>query len=119
MTLRRVRTAATLPSANRPWPCGGIFDAPSLKSKLQETEEQTSAPGFWNQPEKSQKIMQQRKRLEESLGNEQRIAALTDDLDTLFELAREGETVNGDIERDLETLRAVRRARGNRHAALR
>ena len=47
--------------------------------------------------------MQQRKRLEESLGNEQRIALLTDDLDTLFELAREGEDVNGDIERDLKS----------------
>ena len=47
--------------------------------------------------------MQQRKRIEESIGNEQRIAALTSDLDTLFELAREGENVSGDIERDLET----------------
>jgi peptide chain release factor 2 len=47
--------------------------------------------------------MQQRKRIEESLGNEQRIAALTSDLDTLFELASEGENVNGDIERDLQT----------------
>jgi peptide chain release factor 2 len=95
--------ANTPPSANRPWLCGGIFDAPALKSKLQETEAQTAAPGFWNQPEKSQKIMQQRKRLEESLGNEQRIGVLTSDLDTLFELAREGENVSGDIERDLQT----------------
>ena len=47
--------------------------------------------------------MQQRKRIEESLGNEQRIAALTSDLDTLFELAREGENVSGDIERDLQS----------------
>ena len=47
--------------------------------------------------------MQQRKRLEESLGNEQRITSLTYDLDTLFELAREGESVSGDIERDLQT----------------
>jgi peptide chain release factor 2 len=95
--------ANTPPSANRPWLCGGIFDAPALKSKLQETEAQTAAPGFWNQPEKSQKIMQQRKRLEESLDNEQRIGVLTSDLDTLFELAREGENVSGDIERDLQT----------------
>ncbi|MGC9951050.1 MAG: peptide chain release factor 2 [Bryobacteraceae bacterium] len=79
------------------------LDAPALKAKLQQTEEQTAAPGFWSQPEKSQKIMQQRKRIEESLGNEQRIAALTSDLDTLFELAREGENVSGDIERDLQT----------------
>ncbi|MGO4881217.1 MAG: peptide chain release factor 2 [Bryobacteraceae bacterium] len=77
------------------------LDAPALKSQLQKVEEQASAPDFWSQPGKSQKIMQQRKRLEQSLGNEQRIASLTDDLDTMFELAREGENVNGDIERDL------------------
>jgi len=94
---------STRPSASRRSPCGGIFDAPAQKSKLQKVEEQTNAPGFWNQPEKSQKIMQQRKRLEESLANEQRIAALTSDLDTLFELAREGENVNGDIERELQS----------------
>jgi peptide chain release factor 2 len=47
--------------------------------------------------------MQERKRLEINIGNEQRIAALTSDLDTLFELAREGEDVNGDLERDLQS----------------
>jgi peptide chain release factor 2 len=46
--------------------------------------------------------MQERKRLEESLGNELRMAEIASDLDTLFELAREGEDVNGDIERDLD-----------------
>ena len=97
-------TANTHPSATRPWPCGGIFDAPGQKQKLAVIEEQIAAPDFWNRPEKSQKVMQERKRLEESLGNEQRLAALTSDLDTLFELAREGEMVNGDIERDLGTL---------------
>src|ERR1700683_2259607 len=45
--------------------------------------------------------MQERKRLENNIGNEQRIASLASDLDTLFELAREGENVNGDIEREL------------------
>ena len=46
--------------------------------------------------------MQERKRLEETLGSEQRIASLTSDLDTLFELAREGEDVNGEIEREMK-----------------
>jgi peptide chain release factor 2 len=45
--------------------------------------------------------MRDRKRIEESLEDEKRIAAITSDLDTLFELAREGENVNGDIEREL------------------
>jgi peptide chain release factor 2 len=46
--------------------------------------------------------MQDRKRLEESVANDQRIRSMTDDLDTLFELAREGEDVNGDIARDMK-----------------
>jgi len=83
-------------------PCGGIFDAPRQKQQLAKTEEQISAPDFWNQPEKSQKVMQDRKRLEEQISHDERIRSLTDDLDTLFELAREGENVAGDIERDLK-----------------
>ncbi|HWC98933.1 MAG TPA: peptide chain release factor 2 [Candidatus Sulfopaludibacter sp.] len=89
-------------SATRHWPCGGIFDAPAQKLKLAQTEQQISAPDFWNQPEKSQKVMQERKRLEEFIGHDERIRAMTDDLDTLFELGREGESVGGDIDRDLK-----------------
>jgi len=47
--------------------------------------------------------MQARKRLEEAIANDSRIHSMTDDLDTLFELAREGESVAGDIERDLKS----------------
>jgi peptide chain release factor 2 len=46
--------------------------------------------------------MQERKRLEQAISNDDRVRALTDDLDTLFELAREGEAVDGDIERELK-----------------
>ncbi|MEO8597951.1 MAG: peptide chain release factor 2 [Candidatus Solibacter sp.] len=78
------------------------LDAPSQRKKLAETAEQIAAPDFWNQPEKSQKIMQARKRLEEALSNDERIRSLTDDLDTMFELSREGEDMIADIERDLK-----------------
>ncbi len=47
--------------------------------------------------------MQERKRLEQSLADEHRIATITSDLDTLFELAREGEDVMGDIARELKS----------------
>jgi peptide chain release factor 2 len=47
--------------------------------------------------------MQDRKRLEEAIENNDRIASLTDDLDTLFELAREGEPVGADIERAMKS----------------
>jgi peptide chain release factor 2 len=83
-------------------PSGGIFDASTVQKKLATTEEQIAAPDFWSQPEKSQKVMQDRKRLEEAIANDSRIRGLTDDLDTLFELAREGESVTSDIERELK-----------------
>ena len=47
--------------------------------------------------------MRDRKRLEEFIASDGRIRAMTDDLDTLFELAREGESVAADIERDMKS----------------
>ena len=48
--------------------------------------------------------MQDRKRLEEAVANDKRVQSLADDMDTLFELAREGENVVPDIERELKSL---------------
>ncbi|HEX3877205.1 MAG TPA: peptide chain release factor 2 [Bryobacteraceae bacterium] len=79
------------------------LDAATLKQKLTKIEEQIGAPDFWSQPEKSQKVMQERKRLEESIGNDGRVRGMTEDLDTLFELAREGESVEPDIEREMKS----------------
>jgi len=48
--------------------------------------------------------MQERKRLEEPFGDVSAINGLTSDIETLFELAREGEPVIPDIEREIGTL---------------
>lgn len=61
-------------------------------------------PDFWNQPELSQKLMQERKKLEKALADARMLEESVSDIDTLFELAREGEDVLGDISRDLKTL---------------
>lgn len=45
--------------------------------------------------------MQERKRLEEALGRDRQVASAVSDLDTLFELMREGEDVSRDIEREI------------------
>jgi len=50
--------------------------------------------------------MQDRKRLEEQIDQETKISVLASDLDTLFELAREGENVNTDLEREMRSLTA-------------
>ncbi len=50
--------------------------------------------------------MQERKRLESTLAQDGELARQLDDLDTLFELAHEGESVSADIEREMQTLGA-------------
>jgi peptide chain release factor 2 len=58
-------------------------------------------------PENGQKVMQERKRLEQTIADDARVTALTSDLDTLFELAREGEKVEGDIAREIKSYSEV------------
>jgi peptide chain release factor 2 len=94
-----------LRSASRLKLCGAIFDATSKQAQLSKTEAEISSPDFWNQPERSQKVMQERKRLEESIESDTAVARSTDDLDTLFELMREGEDVSQDIEREMSDFR--------------
>ena len=95
---------ASIPrSANRHPPCGAIFDVPNKRKELDRIGELISAPDFWSEPEKSQKVMQDRKRLEEAVESDEKVRAQMEDVDTLFELAREGEAVIPDIERELKT----------------
>jgi peptide chain release factor 2 len=50
--------------------------------------------------------MQDRKRLEEQIDQDAKIASLGSDIETMFELAREGEDISGDLERDLKSFTA-------------
>ena len=50
--------------------------------------------------------MQDRKRLEEQIAQDVKISGLTSDLDTMFELGREGENVSADLERDMKSFSA-------------
>ena len=47
--------------------------------------------------------MQDRKKLEQAIADDTEVGRLTSDLDTLFELGREGENVNADLEREMKT----------------
>jgi peptide chain release factor 2 len=82
--------------------CGAIFDAPAKQKVFDKLEEQMAAPDFWNDKENSQKVLQQRKRLEQSLNQERAVAATASDIDTLFSLAREGEDVVADIDAEMK-----------------
>src|SRR6202451_3210982 len=93
----------TLRSASRLTLCGAIFDSSNKKLQLARIEQQISDSDFWNQqPEKAQKIMQERKRLEQAIADEAEVARLTSALDTLFELGREGENVTAHLDREIQ-----------------
>jgi len=92
-------------SASNPNLCGAIFDAPKKKTQFDELEKLISDPEFWNNPEKSQEVMQKRKRLDETLGQDRRIATMNSDVAALIELAREGEDVIEMLNGEMTTLR--------------
>ena len=87
--------------------CGAIFDAPTKRAELNKLEHEINNPDFWNNSEKSQRIMQQRKRLEEAIQRSASVASTASDIDTLFELAREGENVTADLEREMKSFEAT------------
>ena len=87
--------------------CGAIFDVPRKRQQLLTIEEQISAPDFWNNSEATQKVMQERKRLESAIADEKQVASHLSDVDTLFELGHEGEDVAAELTREIEKLRRL------------
>ena len=72
---------------------------------MQRVEKEASDPNLWSNPEKSQTVMRERKRLEDMLSTEAELARRISDLDAYFELGREGENVSADLRREVGSLR--------------
>jgi len=87
--------------------CGSIFDAPRLREQLAEIEKKLADPNIWDNPEKSQQLMRERKRIEESLTSESELARRSGDIQAYFDLAREGEAVTEDLKKEIDGLREV------------
>ncbi|MGH9327089.1 MAG: peptide chain release factor 2 [Terriglobia bacterium] len=83
----------------------GFLDAPRLRSELAAIERQMEDPQFWQSPETSQKILPNRRRLEDTVETDRRLEQRLADLDAYFELAREGESVADEIVHELKVLR--------------
>ena len=76
-----------------------------MQGQLAEIEKLVADPNFWSDPEKSQKAMRERKRLEDALATDSDLARRTEDIAAYFELAREGESVDEELKRELDSLR--------------
>jgi len=71
---------------------GGFFDAPRKRAELEKLEKQISAPDFWNDSEKAQKIVQQRSRLEKALAQQENFESAVSDAEVLIEFAAADES---------------------------
>lgn len=68
---------------------GGFFDAPAKQKELDESEIVISQPGFWDDQERAQKVVQQRSRIERALKQQQGFETGVSDAEVLFDFATE------------------------------
>ena len=79
---------------------GGFFDAPAKQAELAKSEQLISTPGFWDDQESAQKVVQQRSRIEKALERQTSFETGVSDAEVLFEFAAE----DADSAKELETL---------------
>ena len=79
---------------------GGFFDAPAKQRELDESEKLISTPGFWDDQEHAQKVVQMRARIEKALARQEAFEAGVSDAEVLFEFAAE----DADSAKELEAL---------------
>ena len=94
-----------LPCATKCATCGSIFDPARIRRESAEIEKKLADPALWSDPAASQPLMRDRKRLDALIADDDKLVARTGDIDAYFELAREGEDVLADLEREIQSLR--------------
>ena len=94
-----------LPSAIRCATCGSIFDPARIRRELSALETKLADPALWSDPEASRPLMRDRKRLEQLVSDDEELVRRSGDIEAYFELAREGEDVEGELAPAIEELR--------------
>ncbi|GAB5548173.1 MAG: peptide chain release factor 2 [Sandaracinaceae bacterium] len=94
--MRRETDSPTSHSASMRW--GGIFDVPGLERRLDHLNAQTSAEGFWDDPEAAQRTVQERAGLEHQVTTFRKLEQEVNDLGELLEMAAgEDESMVDDV----------------------
>ena len=84
--------------------CGSIFDSARLRKELAVIENKLSDPALWANAALSQPLMRDRKRFEDQLASDDELVRRAGDIEAYFDLAREGESVEPDLEREIKSL---------------
>src|ERR1039457_3083573 len=105
-----ISSSPLLPSAIKFATCGSIFDPARVRRELTDIEKKLADPALWKDPAASQPLMRERKRLEGMAADDAEMARRVGDIEAYIELAREGEDVLADLERDIKALSAFNEA---------
>ena len=70
---------------------GDSLNPEELKSKLTGLDEKTAAPDFWNNQEEAQKVMKEKKSIENRIGEFEGLTSRLEDLMVMLEMAEEAE----------------------------
>ena len=84
--------------------CWSIFDHARIERELAGLESRLSDPATWSNSSESQTLMRERKRLEGQLSMANELVRRRGDIDAYFELAHEGEAVEPELKREIESL---------------
>ena len=68
---------------------GGVFDPDAIAKKIAEQESLTNETGFWENPEKAQKVMNTIKMLKGRVEPWKELKTSVEDMDAMYELAEE------------------------------
>jgi len=74
---------------------------------LTDIEKQASDPNLWSNPERSQQVMREKKRVEDALATDAELVRRSEDITAYLELAHEGERVDSDLQREITGLQQL------------
>ncbi|MFZ7101328.1 MAG: peptide chain release factor 2 [Peptococcaceae bacterium] len=80
------------------------LDIAGRKDKLAELEEETGAAGFWDHPEEAQQMMQKMNKLKDKVEEFASLEAKLEDIEVLYELSREDESLTTETVAELKIL---------------
>ncbi len=80
---------ATKVSGNALRSCGAIFDAAHYREQLKSLEEKIAQPDFWNDQEKAQAVLRDRKRAEDQISADGKLGSISGDIEAYIHLAQE------------------------------
>ena len=69
--------------------CGAFFDVAHFREQLKSTEEKIAQPDFWNDQEKAQGVLRERKRADDQIAAAAKLDSVAGDIETYINLAQE------------------------------